>query len=422
MLKGVGIHVFAGGFTEGIQRAGHQVDTQLEVHGFGLDTARAMCNINPINCPAKEWPNVDAQFAFGNPRCTGFSTITSGYDDTVHGPWAKQTCDIHELCNYAAGRYDVVVWESVQQAYTKAGRPLVDYLVTDVFAPKHYRVAHLLLNAASFGNTQQRKRYFFVAYRDCFKFNVEPPTLPDRALFLYDAIWGRRERVTRAGDTFSQEHDYDEDTYVQLTPDEWHCVPSMPNGWCANLLARYHFDALPPKWQDTWTFRSSDIPFSMHTISRLNWLRPSPTLHSSAGRWLHPDLNRPLTVGELAAMMGWKRIPVGPNPIAQMAKGICPEVGEWLGRQIELCLTNSWGDDDFESSYDDRTNEWVGRDTTGELVKEFDMTRYTNKLFKPEFFHAHARVPKHRFNQDIVGNLRRPWKDVETSYLEHGVK
>jgi len=324
-MKAIGVHVFAGGFTMGVQKV-FDVQHQLEVHGFGLETAEQNCNISCINCDAKDWPHIDAEFAYGNPRCTGFSTITSGYSDDTHGPWAKQTCDIHELCAYTAGRYDVICWESVQQAWT-VGRPLIRHLINTYFAPKHYRVAHIFVNSASFNNAQNRRRYFFMAYRDDKNFNIHPPEIKPHAALMADAIWDMRNRETHEGGT-------DFDSYIKLTPTEKTCVPHLPNGWDLNKLARFRPEVTPQSVQDKWKYRTSGLPFSLHCIFRTNWLRPSPTIHSSAMRWIHPVHDRPLTIGELATIMGWEgKIPVGKGAVPQIAKGVVPAVGEWLAKQ-----------------------------------------------------------------------------------------
>jgi site-specific DNA-cytosine methylase len=416
-MKAVGIHVFAGGFTYGVQQE-CEVVAQLERHGFGGATCEAMCEIPFINDKEGNWPDIEADFAYGNPRCTAFSTITAGYSDSVHGPWANACEDIHDLCNYAIGRYDCVIWESVQQAYS-TGRPLLNYIRDEICAPKHYRVAHILLNAASMGNAQQRKRYFFVAYRDDRNFNIQPPAISPYTPVVADAIYDLRERETHESDLYSTNYDYDFDSYLQLTPDEKACVPHLPNGWDTNRLARYGTYLLPDKYKETWKWRTSDMPFSMHCPHRLNWLRPHPTIHSSAGRFIHPWLHRPLTVGELATVMGWPRIPVGPNPIGQIAKGVCPEVGTWLAQQVRLYLNNHWGNDDWESSYDHHKCEWVGRDTHGAIEKTFNLTRYTGGVVN------HERYPKdvlrrHNFNVDSsTGELIHPWDFVRKQNDAH---
>ena len=396
MAKAIGVHVFAGGFTHGVKRA-FDVECQLESHGFGLETCEQVFDTPAVNRPNRDWPDLQADFIYGNPRCTGFSTITAGYGDACHGPWSKQTQDIHDLMGYAIGRADVIIWESVQQAFS-VGRPLLDYLRDEVCKPNHYRVAHILMNASSFGNAQQRKRYFFVAYRDDRNFNIEPPQIGMTKPCTADWLWDLRERETRAAQLWARGAEYDGDCYCDLTPDEWAAVPHLPNGWDLNAMGRYAIDLLPPKMQRTWRFRTSDMPFSMHGIVRTNWLTPFPTIHSSAARFIHPSHNRPVTLLELSTIMGWDgRIPVGYQPVAQIAKGVVPSAGEWLAKQAMYYLNGAWGDQDWESSYDPHKGEWVGRDTHGQHEKIFNLTRYTSHVFKREDY-PHVQLHEHRFD------------------------
>lgn len=401
MPTAVGIHVFAGGFTLGVQAAGFNVECQLESHNFGRESVEALCKIPFVNHQdgPKAWPKMTGQFAFGNPRCTGFSTITGGYDEQAHGAWSKPTQDIHQFCEYAAGKFDIAVWESVQPTFT-TGRSLLDYLRDKIFKPKRYRIAHIMLNAASFGNQQMRKRYFFVAYRDDRNFNVTPPEIPLYAPTAYDAIWHLRNRPTREAHLFSN-HDlsYDFDSYHKLTDEEKLMVPYLPNGWNQNLLARYKLSALPERLQDKYHFRTSEMPFSMHCIYRMNWLTPHPTIHSSAVRFIHPEHNRPLTVGELATAMGWPpgMIPSGPRPVSQLAKGIVPAVGTWLAEQVERYLDNAWGEEDWQSSYDQYSGEWVGEaNCNGAVEKIFNLSSYVSTYFDRERYSDVNPIQMHR--------------------------
>lgn len=391
-MKAVGIHVFAGGFTMGVKEV-TPVECQLEVHGFGMETAEQVAKVPVINCEAKKWPIMKGEFAYGNPRCTGFSTITSGYDANTHGAFAKQTCDIQELCEYSAGKFDIVVWESVQQAYT-TGRPLLDWAIKTHFAPKHYRIAHVFINAASFGNAQQRKRYFFVAYRDDRNFNIVPPTISPWKPVMYDAIWKLRHRKTNE---MPSKTEYDFDSYVKLTPNEKLCLPELPNGWGLNMMGRFLIDKMPPDFQKIWRLRASDMPFSLHCLNRVNWCTPSPTLHSSANRMVHPEHDRPLTVGEIATIMGWPGIPIGAAPVPQIAKGIVPAVGKWLAEQAQLYLNNHWGKEDWESSYDAINSEWKGGDANGALEKTFDLTTYSGHQYDIE-----------RYGVDVIQSHKLP--------------
>lgn len=391
-MEAVGIHVFAGGFTAGVQKV-FDVKHQLEVHNFGLETASQFCE--PINCSAEDWPKIDGQFAYGNPRCTGFSTITSGYAGDTHGPCSRQTRDIHELCKYAAGKYDIIVWESVQQAYT-TGRPLLDDIIRTHFVPNHYRIAHCFISSASFGNAQNRKRYFFVAYRDDRNFNISPPSLGLYQPCLYDAIWDLRDNKTT--EFSARDEEYGFDSYLKLTPDEKSVVPILPHGYCLNAMGRFHVDQLPEKFQWMWKYRKSEMPFSMHGIYRIPWRCFSPTLHSSACRFIHPDHDRPLTVGECATIMGWEGfIPKGRQPVAQIAKGVVPQIGTWLAEQARDYLNDEWGDEDFESTYRAVDGEWVGGDSNGALEKVFDMTEYRSYNYQEDRFHDDAIQSGKRF-------------------------
>jgi site-specific DNA-cytosine methylase len=386
-MKAVGVHVFAGGFTMGVSRE-CEILAQLECHGFGLDTARHVANNQwpVINAPPSEWPVfTDVDLVYGNPRCTGFSTMTSGYDEDTHGPWSKQCQDIHDLCGYGVKcNAKLIIWESVQQAYC-VGKPLLDKLRDSLFVPAGYKLAHVFMNAASFGNAQQRKRYFFVAYRQG-KFNVSPPELDPYAASLWDAIGHAIDRPTHEC-TFRRGEDYDDGSYIKLTPDEEFCVPLMPNGWDLNTLAKRRSHVLPPQFKLTYDHRGSDIPFSLHTICRIVWDKQSPTLHSSSGRMLHPERDRPLTVGELSMIMGWPCIPRGYQPQAQIAKGVVPAVGQWLAQQARACIEGRWHDEaDFELSFDSKNDEWIGREFDEPPVeKVFDLTQYCSKIYRPSY-------------------------------------
>lgn len=102
-MKALGAHVFAGGFTRGVRKI-MTVDRQLEIHEFGRATVEST-GVEFLNCDHwKEWPvpDKDVVMLFGNPRCTGFSTMTGSCGAKTHGPWADQTVDIHDLCHYGA--------------------------------------------------------------------------------------------------------------------------------------------------------------------------------------------------------------------------------------------------------------------------------------------------------------------------------
>ena len=376
-MQALGIHVFAGGFTQGVRRVA-DVQAQLEIHDFGGQTVEQM-RIPFINeARWEDWPRMSADFVFGNPRCTAFSALTGGYGAHSHGPCGRQTADIWDLCRYSVkNEIGVVIWESVQQAFT-VGRPLLDRLRDEIF--ENYRIAHVFVNAASFGNSQNRKRYFFVAYRDG-NFNVTPPALPPYVSLLGDVL---RPPYARGNEKDLEESQYDENSYTRLCAHEKAMVPRMLPGEDLHGLANRDESLLEPNLLESWHCRISNLPFSLHGITRLRLDRRAPTLHDSCSRFIHPVLDRPLTVGELAAIMGWEFIPRGPKPHAQIPKGVVPDVGEWLARQVQLHL-DGWGKEDYTLRYDDARGRWDGEHLAGRpREKVIDLTRYAPKEVRVE--------------------------------------
>ncbi len=132
---------------------------------------------------------------------------------------------------------------------------------------------------------------------------------------------------------------------------------------------------------EKWIFNTSNIPFSLHCPTRIKWDGHCPTIASTSVRLIHPIEDRPLTVRELAALMGWPKnfIPIGKEPVGQIGKGVVPATGTWLAEQVKLYLENYWKDEDFESAYDHRSNTWYGEifdKNEKPLEKVFRLTYY----------------------------------------------
>lgn len=415
-MNAVGIHVFAGAMSCGVQRV-MPVTRQLEVHALGRETAERVWGIPVHQSSYEEWPDVQGCFCFGNPRCTAFSSLTGGLSSASHGAFAKQTVDARQFCEYSAGRFDVCAWESVQQAYS-TGKPFLDEMTRLHFAPKGYRICHVLMNVASFGSSQLRKRYFYVAYRDGLTFNVDPPAIPSTFhATLWDAIGHWREDPGQPW--HPSQGDCPPDGYTRLSDDEMHVLPKLPTGWSLNALAAYNYDCLAPNQKAIFDRKKSNKPFSLHCIRRLAWCVWSPTIHSGVKRWIHPELNRPLTLREVCAIAGWPegKYPVGPDPFEQVAKGVCPDAGEWIAQQAAKCLNNGWSDD-WESRYDADESEWVGETTRGQLEKTFDLTQYYGRSYDLERFPDEIQYSVKLFNVRSNGTLEKPWREITKRYWE----
>ena len=375
-MKALGCHVFAGGFTMGVKQV-CQVDAQLEVHGLGQETVESMgvdfiMGNNQDAWDDDVWEPMEADFLFGNPRCTGFSCLTGKHGPSVHGAWSEPTKDIHQFMHYGIrNNIPVICWESVQQAWS-VGRPLLDHIRDTMCIPNGYRIAHLFINAATFGNAQHRKRYFFVAYKSDKNFNIVPPqVVPQHA-----TVWDKIECL--------QDLKVEMKKHPRQPDHHWHSprseiIQHIPQGYDLNKIGHKCPEILEkvPYFHDLWENRTSDLPFSLHSLCRLSKDGYMPVISGSSHRYVHPLLDRTLTIRECARLMGWPDdiTPIGDNPFGQIGKGICPEIGVWLAEQVKLYHEDHWKEQDWESSYDDKKGEWVGRHDPGQ-EKIFNLTRY----------------------------------------------
>ena len=382
-MKALGIHVFAGGFTMGVKAATDvEVLGQLEIHNFGRGTCESI-GIDFINADDwDEWPAVKADMIYGNPRCTGFSCLTSGYSGEIHGPWAKCTKDIHDLCQYGLKtETPVIIWESVQQA-ASTGKLLLNHLRDNVFFPAGYNIMHVFINAATFGNPQRRKRYFFVAYKNTRRFNITPMPIVDRQYVMefLDDVDGHTVKLCR------KDAAYDAYSWMHFTKEETAMIPFLQQGECLNLLGKrdedlYNTDRTPRFWEQ-WLVRNSNIPFSVHGLRRLHPDKFVPSLSNSCHHMIHPEKNRGLTVGELSAIMGWPDgiIPVGALPNGQIAKGIVPAIGQWLAEQVrDNYFGREWRGGEFQTKWDHIQGEWIENYPDDPRERVFDFTHYYDR-------------------------------------------
>lgn len=170
-MRAVDVHGFGGGFTLGAVQAGWELVAKKSRYvGFGVLNTLANRQLLGDHWesqaePPDHWTvEDDVQMVFGNPPCSGFSTLSPkkfrGEDSVIN------EC-MWELVTYA-GRVspEIVIFESVQQAYTQ-GRGLMRQLrdKLEEMTGLRYQLYHVLMNNASTGGCSIRKRYFWVASR-----------------------------------------------------------------------------------------------------------------------------------------------------------------------------------------------------------------------------------------------------------------
>jgi hypothetical protein len=288
----------------------------------------------------KEYFEIDsrADFAFGKPS------------------------DIDEFMQRCLGEFEIFTWESDQSKLAK-GKSLVQ-----VCKEHGYRVAHVLINVATFGICQRRRSYFFVAYKSGKNFNCSAPELPEFSPTVYDAIYHLKDSELIGAEKLSQE--------------EQDCLPYLCHGWDLQTLVDYSCDDAPSK------LRGSLI----RPIKRINWTLSCPDTRSTI--LIHPDKNRTLTHEELKVL-----------------DDVYPPVAEWLALQVRYYLADSWGDKDYESTFDSKENKFIGRDCPAADEKVFDFTNYVQTKMRD-----HERFQLNRFNVDSsTGRRIRAWEDIAKS-------
>jgi site-specific DNA-cytosine methylase len=187
-LTAIDCHGFGGGFTLGTVQAGFELVAKFSREkGFGVFNTLGNRHLlghgwDSITGAPAHWDTYSADLVFGNPPCSGFSTLSAKSFRGIHSSVNEY---MWELARYA-GRVapTMVIFESVQQTFTQ-GMELMRMLHAHIeeATGHHYFLYHVLHNNASLGGVAIRRRYFWVASRVPFGVDHYPlqyvPTLGD---------------------------------------------------------------------------------------------------------------------------------------------------------------------------------------------------------------------------------------------------
>ena len=256
-MRAIDCHGFGGGFTLGTVQAGFELVGKMSTEkGFGVYSTLANRHLLGHKWesiigqsredwgPPKEWEVIDADFVFGNPPCSGFSTLSRkdfrGLDSPIN------SC-MWELVGYAAKvAPPIVAWESVQQTF-RQGLELMRQLHDELerVSGQQYTLYHVLHNNAAHGGVSIRKRYFWVAAR--IPFGVEQdgilrngehyevtkaPTFGDMLRDLHPLGLAMAAQPYRGVVTRSPTDEHHEDPHVWAEPGEtsWWCRREVHDG------------------------------------------------------------------------------------------------------------------------------------------------------------------------------------------------
>lgn len=281
-LTAVGINIFGGGFTLGVQEAGFRVDGQWEecdAHSrtFDLNRQRFFRDVKrPIG--AGEWPVFDlpsrVHMVYGNPPCAPWSAArgNSGGVLGVDDPRLKMTGQTMRAALAIAP--DCFVCESVPQAAT-TGRAYYDEWARQ-FIEAGYGVTYLLTNALLHGSPSSRDRFHFIAHRRALEL-----TEPDMSNFMPRTV---RMAIGELMDDFGQLAQHR--PFRRATSDAyWQMIEETePGGKLRDVAVRRRL-------------AGQEVRMAPFIARRLFWDAPSGTIVKVA-ETAHPERARYVTARE----------------------------------------------------------------------------------------------------------------------------
>jgi len=323
-MKAVGIHLFMGAFSVGVEKH-FKVACHLEAGSFGVETWKHNRHHVPVHIDASQnWDGLEVQhrapdLVFGNPACSGFSPMT---EQKFRGADSHLNAGIRAVVKTGArlGARMIAI-ESVRAMGT-VGLPLLNELWAGV--KKQYPAAFVInVNAVNHRVCQWRPRSFFLL-SDSLAFRPSGVDTPGPALL--DAIAG-----------ISASAPNQEPLEGLLKNNELKLFPLLKPGMRVDAIPMAQLEKLSPYYADR-TKRWSMAPRA-HWPRRLNPAKMCGTIYGNELKYVHPIEDRLLTIREVARVMGipdeFEIVgPLGGKQMVQMSKGICSSVGEYLAREI----------------------------------------------------------------------------------------
>jgi site-specific DNA-cytosine methylase len=301
----------------------------FEENNYGVATARHNFPKMPIHVGFDKWP-VDqyrgkVNFVFANPPCAAWSlaghTRTKGTGKWREDP--RKDCTARCLTLRKELRPEVYVTESVTQAWSN-GREFFEPLMKEA-ADDGYSTTVLLHDAKWLGLPQERKRVFFVFHRIGFNVqapNWSPPPVPldflpeepvgSPMIEKPDYFTAKRLSKVKPGERLSK-------FFERTTPES---------------RRKYRTDST-----------GGQITIGRPAFGHVRLPVDRPSGATVGYCIVHPTEHRFLSTEEIQLLSGFPPefhfMPKGANArAAEIARGVCPTVAEWLARQVAASLEN----------------------------------------------------------------------------------
>lgn len=326
--KAVGVHIYSGAFSVGVQRAGFELAGVWEEGPWGAATFEL--NFPNVHHPLerKGWPvkgERDVVMMYANPPCAPWSL--AGSRRGMADPRVAFTDHCVEAA--LAVEPDFFVWESVCQAF-KTGRKKVDQ-ATRRFNRRGYAVTVLMTNSVLHGAPQWRDRFHLIAHR--YELDLRVP------LVGYGDVATTRQAIEdleNSAVSSGQEERVPNHVYEQFDERGLNVVRRIQEGegWDVGY-ERAVAEGVPAKK-------------ARYLAGRMTYDAPSRTI-ADVACMVHPVLDRMITIREAARLCGYPDTfvfaPEGPrhkgfNGVRRedVTQAVMPPVGEFLGRTFLRAL------------------------------------------------------------------------------------
>jgi len=332
-----------GGFCEGVELAGFKIKCAVEVDSFAAETYRFNFPEVPLfegdvtnflrdgGTHEQDYDLQEIDLVFGGPPCQGFSQIGPRDMNDVRNTLYEQFCRVVSKL-----RPKIFLMENVPNLLLLRKGHFRDLILRD-FAKRGYRnVTFLKLTASDFGVPQDRHRVFFFGTRDDLDLPYDLRSYAERAIgrlrwqhpvTVWDAICDLPAEVVPSGETLPYRKraagltkfqrmmrlDCEEAPYTvarkrprdngtparlhnhhtkEIQERRKHLISFLKPGMKGDSLPREIWNGLrPEKWR------------------RLDPDKPSYTIlaqmHRDLSEWVHPKLDRWITVREAARLQSF---------------------------------------------------------------------------------------------------------------------
>ena len=333
-MKALGINIYGGGFTLGVEKAGYEVVAQWEECNTGARTFDLNYPGMPHPLDYADWPVLDPRvenldLIYANPPCAVWSMASPRTADVrMADPRLSYTARSIEMA--LALKPNSFICESVTQAYTNGGAFYDKY--AQEFLKAGYGVTYLLTDALLHGLPSQRKRFHFIAHRD--RLALKEP-VDFQVQTVRNAIGDLHDRFDLLTDHVPS---------LRLPHRQMTFVNCPPGGYLRKELGR--------RWGVS--------------ARRLLWDAPAPTFY--VDELVHPDRHRFLTRRELSRLGGYPD-DFRSHAFNDLTRAVMPIMGQFVAEAARP--TNIRADNEL------RVIDWISKTNPygiGKVVKSMRET------------------------------------------------